>query len=65
MSMPGQNNYPQNMHPSNGMMQNNGSMQNPSGMHNGKPGSEVGIEEYRNNLIGILQEFHRNSMYFC
>jgi flap endonuclease-1 len=25
---------------------------------------EVGIEEYRKNLIGISQEFHRNCIYF-
>jgi hypothetical protein len=27
-------------------------------------GSEVGIEEVRKNLIGILREFHRNCMHF-
>jgi hypothetical protein len=27
-------------------------------------GSEVGIEEYTKNLIGISREFHRNCMYF-
>jgi hypothetical protein len=27
-------------------------------------GSEVGIEEFRKNLIGISQEFHRKCMYF-
>jgi hypothetical protein len=30
----------------------------------GSVGPEVGIEEYRNNLIGISREFHRNCMYF-
>jgi hypothetical protein len=27
-------------------------------------GPEVGIEEYRKNLIGILREFHRECMHF-
>jgi hypothetical protein len=30
----------------------------------GHVGSEVGIEEFRKNLIGISREFHRNCMYF-
>jgi hypothetical protein len=31
---------------------------------NGHASPEVGIEEYRKNLQGISQEFHRNCMHF-
>jgi hypothetical protein len=34
-------------------------------LKNCKFGSEVGIEKFRKNLEGILQEFHKNPMYFC
>jgi hypothetical protein len=35
------------------------------GIGKGIIGPEVGIEEFRKNLIGIIsQEFHRNCMYF-
>jgi hypothetical protein len=41
-----------------------GNDNNKTQTKNGQIGSEVGIEEFRRIFIGILREFHRNSMHF-
>jgi hypothetical protein len=38
--------------------------QNLGGEIRSMVGPEVGIEEFRKNLMGILWEFHGNCMYF-